>query len=65
MLDIARKEQRVLSVRKKLNRYQLLLIDDFAMTPLSDQQADDFLSLIDARQGLLATVFASQRDPSE
>ena len=65
MLDIARKEQRVLSVRKKLNRYQLLLIDDFAMRPLSDQQADDFLSLIDARQGLLATVFASQRDPSE
>lgn len=65
MLDIARKEQRVIAARKKINRYQLLLIDDFAMTPLSDQQADDFLSLIDGRQGVLATIFASQRDPSE
>lgn len=44
----------------KLSRVQLLIIDDFLLTPLVDWERKDFLEVIEDRYQLGATVVASQ-----
>lgn len=49
----------------RLSRLQLLLIDDFLLTPLSDWERKDFLEVIEDRYQLGATIIASQCPISE
>lgn len=49
---------------KKLAKISLLILDDFALTPLTDDQCRDLFEVIDDRCNRLATVFCSQI-PSE
>jgi DNA replication protein DnaC len=44
----------------RLSRVQLLIIDDFLLTPLSDWERKDFLEVIEDRYQLGATIIASQ-----
>jgi len=44
----------------KLSRTQLLIIDDFLLTPLSEPERKDFLEIIEDRYGAGATVITSQ-----
>ena len=47
--------------RNQINKKQLLIIDDFAMTPMNEQIRDDFLNLVDDRQFASSLVLISQR----
>jgi DNA replication protein DnaC len=49
-----------LKVLARLSRVQLLVIDDFLLTPLSDWERKDFLEVIEDRYQLGATIVASQ-----
>ena len=44
----------------RLSRVQLLIIDDFLITPLADQERRDLLELVEDRYQLGATIIASQ-----
>jgi len=44
----------------KLSRVQLLIIDDFLLTPLADRERRDFLEIIEDRYQAGATIIASQ-----
>ncbi len=44
----------------KLSRVQLLVIDDFLLSPLADWERKDFLEVIEDRYQLAATIIASQ-----
>jgi DNA replication protein DnaC len=45
----------------RLSRVQLLIIDDFLLTPLADSERSDLLEVIEDRYQAGATVIASQR----
>ena len=47
--------------RSRMNRYRLLLIDDWGMSVMNDQDRSDLLSLFDERIGTSGLVIASQR----
>jgi DNA replication protein DnaC len=49
-----------LKVLARLSLVQLLVIDDFLLTPLSDWERKDFLEVIEDRYQLGATIVASQ-----
>lgn len=42
----------------------VLLIDDFAVAPITDQDRSDLLEVLEDRYGLRATIVTSQLDPS-
>ena len=44
----------------KLSRAQLLIVDDFLLTPLSEPERRDFLEIVEDRYGAGATVITSQ-----
>ena len=44
----------------RLSRVQLLIIDDFLITPLEDRERRDLLEVIEDRYQLGATIIASQ-----
>jgi DNA replication protein DnaC len=44
----------------RLNRVQLLIIDDFLLTPLTDSERRDLLEVIEDRYQMGATIIASQ-----
>ncbi len=60
-MDKAHSEGKSMNFRNKINKKRLLIIDDFAMGVLTDQQQVDLLSLIDERKGQGATIIASQK----
>lgn len=45
---------------EELSKYDVLLMDDFALNPLNDEQRRDFLELIEERHGRKSTVITSQ-----
>ena len=45
---------------KKLLKTQLLVLDDFGLTPLSDPERRDLLEVIEDRHGTSATILTSQ-----
>lgn len=49
-----------LKALSRLSRVQLLIIDDFLLTPLADWEQRDFLEVIEDRYQLGATIIASQ-----
>lgn len=60
-LTQARAESQIAQYRRKLNNRKLVIIDDFAMTPMTDQLKDDFLSFLDERRDYGSLLIASQR----
>ena len=44
----------------KINKKPLLIIDDFAMNPISQEQSKNLLTLLAGREGVASTVIASQ-----
>ncbi len=47
--------------RSRLQNRKLIIIDDFAMTPMSDALKDDFLSFLEERENYGSLIIASQR----
>jgi len=54
-----------LKALNKLGRNQMLIIDDFLLTPTMEQERKDFLEVIEERHGQLSTVITSQCPPKE
>lgn len=59
-LQQARGDGSHLKALARLGRVQLLILDDFLLTPLSDLERRDFLEIVEDRYGLGATVVTSQ-----
>lgn len=59
-LQQARGDGTHLKAITKLGKVQLLIIDDFLLTPLSDLERRDFLEIVEERYGSGSTVVTSQ-----
>jgi len=59
-LQQARGDGSHLKAITKLGKVQLLVIDDFLLTPLSDLERRDFLEIVEERYGAGSTVVTSQ-----
>jgi len=59
-LQHARGDGSHLKVLDKLSRVQLLIVDDFLLTALSEWERRDILEVVEGRYDVGATVFASQ-----
>ena len=60
MLTIARADGTLLRKLKSISRYDVLIIDDFGMSPLEEQSKQDLFEIIEDRSGLKSTVITSQ-----
>jgi len=49
----------------KLARFDVLLVDDWALTPLQDPERRDFLEILEDRYGHRATILTSQLPPGQ
>lgn len=47
-------------VMDRLARYDVMILDDFGLAPLSDTERRDFLEIIEDRQGRRSTIVTSQ-----
>jgi DNA replication protein DnaC len=52
-------------LRKQYVKYDLLIIDEWLLFPISEGDAQILLSLIDRRHNFKATIIASQYEPAE
>ena len=52
-------------LRKQFVKYDLLIIDEWLLFPISEGDAQILLSLIDRRHNYKATIIASQYEPAE
>jgi DNA replication protein DnaC len=59
-LKIARIEGTVTKLLEHLAKTQLLIIDDFGLTMLKEQEQTDLLEIIEDRHGKMATIISSQ-----
>jgi len=59
-LKIARLEGSSIALFDKLAKTDLLLLDDFGLSPMDNQQQLDFLEIIEDRHAKKATIIASQ-----
>jgi DNA replication protein DnaC len=50
-------------VLTRLARFDVLVLDDFAIAPVTDQERRDLLEVLEDRQELRATIITSQLDP--
>ena len=50
---------------KKLARFHVLIIDDWAIAPLKDQEPQDVLEVLEDRYGVQSTIIASQLPPDK
>lgn len=64
-LIIARKDGSYLDLLRKLARIELLVLDDWGVTPLSDEGRRDLLELMDDRYDRKSTVVTSQLPPDD
>ena len=53
-------QNRMSTFRSRMNRYRLLIVDDWGMSVMNDQDQSDMLSLFDERIGNAGLVIASQ-----
>jgi DNA replication protein DnaC len=63
-LAVARCEGRYPKVLQLLAKTDLLVLDDWGLTPLADEQRRDLLELLEDRYNLRSTIVVSQLDPS-
>ena len=59
-LGLARGDGRYARMLKSLARVQLLILDDWGLTPLTAEQRRDLLEIVDDRHGRAATIVTSQ-----
>jgi DNA replication protein DnaC len=59
-LSLARGDGRYARMLKSLARAQLLILDDWGLTPLTAEQRRDLLEIIDDRHGRVSTIVTSQ-----
>ena len=64
-LEIARGEGNFFKQLRKLDKIQLLIIDDWGLTPLSQQQRQDLLEIMEDRHQSLSTLVTSQLPVSQ
>ncbi|MBA2684050.1 MAG: ATP-binding protein [Gemmatimonadaceae bacterium] len=63
-LKLARADGTYRTVLAKLARVDVLIIDDFAVAPISDSERSDLLEVMEDRYGLKSTIVASQLPPT-
>ena len=59
-LGLARGDGRYARMLRSLGRVQVLILDDWGLTPLTAEQRRDLLEIIDDRHGRAATIVTSQ-----
>jgi DNA replication protein DnaC len=59
-LKIARIEGTYIKYVERISKQQLLIIDDFGLVPIDQQQAVDLMEIIEDRHSKQATIVASQ-----
>jgi DNA replication protein DnaC len=59
-LGIARGDGRYARTLKNLARVQLLILDDWAITPLTGEQRRDLMEVVDDRHDRASTIITSQ-----
>ena len=59
-LAVSRADGSRLKQIERLGKAQLLIVDDFLLTPLNAQERGDFLEIIEERHGSVATIITSQ-----
>lgn len=64
-LALARADGSYVRLLAKLARADVLLIDDWGLTPLRDQDRRDILEVLDDRYGARSTILTSQLSPSK
>lgn len=63
-LKIARADGSYRTVLARLARVDVLVIDDFAVAPINDQERSDLLEVMEDRYGLRSTIITSQLAPN-
>lgn len=61
----ARLDGSITKLRAKLARQDLLIIDDFALSPMSKQELTDIFEIIEDRSTQSSTIMIAQRSPQE
>jgi DNA replication protein DnaC len=62
-LRLARADGTFPRVLARFARLDLLIVDDFAIAPITDTERRDFLEVLEDRHGVRATIITSQLDP--
>jgi DNA replication protein DnaC len=62
-LRLARADGSYPRLLARIAKIDLIVLDDFAIAPLTDESRRDLLEILEDRYGLRATVFTSQLDP--
>ena len=61
----ARLDGTISKFRAKLARQELLIIDDFSLSPMSKQELNDLFEIIEDRSAHSSTLMIAQRSPEE
>jgi DNA replication protein DnaC len=64
-LALARADGTYVRALGKLARFDVLVLDDFGLAPLSDTERNDLLELLDDRSGASSTIVTSQLPPAK
>jgi DNA replication protein DnaC len=64
-LTLSRADGTYVRLLGKLARMDVLVIDDFGLTPLQDQERRDLLEILEDRYGTRATIMTSQLPPAQ
>jgi DNA replication protein DnaC len=60
-MALARADGNYLKFKVRLEKYDLLILDDFGVTPMNQQAKSDLLAIIEDRVNLRSTIFVGQR----
>jgi DNA replication protein DnaC len=63
-LSVARGEGIFQKVMEGYKKTDLLILDEWLLTPLTDLESRDLLEIVEARHGRCSTIFSSQFDPA-
>lgn len=61
----ARLDGSLAKFRGKLSRFELLIVDDFSLSPMKKQELNDLFEIIEDRSVQSATILIAQRSPEE
>ena len=64
-LILARSDGTYIRVLAKLARLDVLVIDDFALAPVQDQERRDLLEILEDRYATRSTIITSQLPPAQ
>jgi DNA replication protein DnaC len=63
-LSVARGEGIFQKVMQGYKKIDLLILDEWLLTPLTDSESRDLLEIVEARHGRCSTIFSSHFDPA-